>query len=65
MVSTLKRLRPDITVVLGGPEVSHGPIDRPPQLHVYFDDRAGWLDLDDDLPRLGGETGLEPIKPKD
>ena len=43
----------------------HDPIDRRPQLHVYFDDRAEWLDLDDDLPRLGGETGMEPIKPND
>ncbi len=41
----------------------HAPIDRPPELHVYFDDRAGWLALDGDLPRLGSETGLEPIKP--
>ena len=29
VVATLKRLRPEITVVLGGPEVSHGPHDRP------------------------------------
>ena len=29
VVATLKRLRPEITVVLGGPEVSHGPKDRP------------------------------------
>jgi radical SAM superfamily enzyme YgiQ (UPF0313 family) len=29
VVSTLKRLRPEIAVVLGGPEVSHGPADRP------------------------------------
>ena len=43
----------------------HGPIDRPPQLHVYYDDRANWLESQDDLPRLGGETGMEPIKTKD
>lgn len=28
VVATLKRLRPDVTVVLGGPEVSHGSRDR-------------------------------------
>jgi hypothetical protein len=38
-----------------------GPIDRAPQLHAYFDDRAEWTAADDGLPRLGGKTGLEPI----
>jgi hypothetical protein len=38
-----------------------GPIDREPQAHVYFDDRADWLDLDADLPRLGGPNGNTPI----
>ncbi|MBW2314115.1 MAG: GFA family protein [Deltaproteobacteria bacterium] len=35
-------------------------IDRAPQVHVFFDDRAPWVEVGDDLPRLGGETGLEP-----
>ncbi|MAE96002.1 MAG: ribulose phosphate epimerase [Deltaproteobacteria bacterium] len=39
-----------------------GPIDRPPQLHVYFDDRADWAFVDDGLPRLGGGSGMEPVK---
>jgi hypothetical protein len=30
----------------------------------YFDDRADWVALGDDLPRLGGKTGLEPIESK-
>ena len=38
-----------------------GPIDRSPQMHVYFDDRASWTVLADDLPRFGGASGLEPI----
>ncbi|MGH7819696.1 MAG: GFA family protein [Candidatus Binatia bacterium] len=38
----------------------HGPIDRIPECHVYFDDRASWTRVDDDLPRLGGGSGLEP-----
>jgi len=37
-----------------------GPIDRAPQAHIYFDDRAEWVVVSDDLPRLGGTTGLEP-----
>jgi hypothetical protein len=40
-----------------------GPIDRAPQVHIYFDDRASWVVADDRLPRLGGSTGLEPIEP--
>ena len=38
-----------------------GAIDRAPQVHVYFDNKAEWVVVDDGLPRLGGETGLEPI----
>jgi hypothetical protein len=38
------------------------PIDRKPQLHFYFDDRADWVAVDDGLPRLGGGTGMEPIR---
>ena len=40
-----------------------GPIDREPQLHVYFDRRAEWVTVEDSLPRLGGETGVEPLDP--
>ena len=39
-----------------------GAIDRSPQLHIYFDDRAEWVVVEDGLPRLGGETGMEPVK---
>ena len=39
----------------------HGPIDREPQLHFYYDHRAEWIAVDDELPRLGGGTGTEPI----
>jgi hypothetical protein len=38
-------------------------IDLPPQVHVFFDDRADWIEVEDGLPRLGGATGMEPIKP--
>ena len=29
--------------------------------HVYFDDRVTWTSTDDELPRLGGKTELDPI----
>lgn len=38
-----------------------GPIDRAPQMHVFFDHRADWTVVGDDLPRLGGESGMEPV----
>ena len=38
------------------------PIDRAPQVHVFFDSHAPWVSLADALPRLGGKTGVEPIK---
>ena len=39
----------------------HGPIDRVPECHFYFDDRAKWVVVNDGLPRRGGVTGLESI----
>jgi hypothetical protein len=38
-----------------------GPIDRLPESHIYFDDRVSWVTLADELPRLGGPSGLEPV----
>ena len=38
-----------------------GPVDRVPEFHAYFDDRVEWVGVQDDLPRLGGPTGLEPL----
>jgi hypothetical protein len=37
-----------------------GPIDVQPQAHIFFDDRVDWVRVADDLPRLGGASGLEP-----
>ena len=37
-----------------------GEIDRTPSLHVYVDDRAGFVSIEDGLPKLGGKTGMEP-----
>jgi hypothetical protein len=37
-------------------------IDRIPEFHCYFDSKASWVEIGDDLPRLGGESGLEPLK---
>jgi hypothetical protein len=39
----------------------HGPIDREPSAHVFFDSRADWTVVNDELPKLGGATGLEPL----
>ncbi len=53
-------LHPDrVDVVLANMQ---GPIDRAPQLHVWFDDRADWVFADDGLPRLGGPSGMEPLE---
>jgi len=39
----------------------HGPIDRVPEVHWYYDSRATWTVVNDDLPKLGGESGTEPL----
>jgi hypothetical protein len=38
------------------------PIDRPPECHLYFDDRADWVVVDDGLPRFEGAPGSTPTK---
>lgn len=39
-----------------------GAPDRAPQAHVYTGHKAEWYDIPDDgLPRLGGESGTEPV----
>ena len=48
----------DIDIVLGNMET---PIDRAPQAHIYFEDRAEWSFVDDGLPRLGGPNGTTPL----
>lgn len=32
-----------------------------PKVHVFYSDKAEWLDLDADLPRRGGASGVEPL----
>jgi hypothetical protein len=38
-------------------------LDRAPDAHVFFSDRAAWTKVGDGLPRLGGKSGLEPLEP--
>lgn len=40
-----------------------GEIDREPQAHCYFDERASWVVVNDDLAKLGGPNGNGPIVP--
>jgi hypothetical protein len=35
----------------------HGAV---PSAHLFWDDRAEWVEHSDQLPRLGGKTGMEP-----
>ncbi|MBK9001250.1 MAG: GFA family protein [Myxococcales bacterium] len=38
-----------------------GDVGVPVQAHCYWDDRADWLPVGDQLPRLGGASGVEPV----
>ncbi len=42
-----------------------GPIDIEPQAHIHYDFRCEWARVGDELPRLGGPTGLEPLAEDD
>lgn len=35
-----------------------GSIDRPPEMHVFFDKHVGWFEFSDDLPRLDTDNEL-------
>ena len=39
----------------------HGKIDRDPEAHYYYDSRAEWTNVIDDLPKLGGKDGMQPL----
>ncbi len=39
----------------------HGKIDRDPEAHYYYDSRAEWTNVNDDLPKLGGKDGMQPL----
>ncbi len=39
----------------------HGELDREVGTHFYYDCRASWLTIDDELRKLGGESGMEPL----
>lgn len=39
----------------------HSDIDRRPEAHYFFDSRADWTGIADDLPRFGGPSGTEPL----
>jgi hypothetical protein len=38
-----------------------GPIDRGPTAHVFYDAHVDWVELGDDLDRLGGPSGTDPM----
>ena len=38
-----------------------GPIDREPAVHVFYDAHVEWVELGDDLKKLGGPSGTDPI----
>lgn len=35
------------------------PVDRKPSSHVFFDDRADWISVHDELSQYGGKSGTE------
>lgn len=39
----------------------HGPIDRLPEKHWYYDSRAEWVEINDNLPKFGGADGMQPL----
>lgn len=39
----------------------HSDIAKAPSVHVYWDKRVPWVEVDDDLKKLGGPTGVESL----
>ncbi|MBW2280978.1 MAG: GFA family protein [Deltaproteobacteria bacterium] len=48
-----------VDIVLANIRGSFAPA---PQAHIFWDDRASWTVVADDLPRLGGKSGTEPVE---
>ena len=42
-----------------------GELDRDPAAHAYYDRHPSWMGMRDDLPKLGGESGTEPLPSAD
>lgn len=40
------------------------PIDRQPAAHVFYDTHVDWFDVEDDLAKKGGLSGVEPLDSK-
>jgi hypothetical protein len=57
MFCTLDTHPGTIDVALACLAPTHGAV---PRAHVFWDDRASWVEVTDGLPRLGGKTGLAP-----
>ncbi len=39
----------------------HGDINKKPSIHVYWDRHVPWVEIKDELKKLGGTTGVEAI----
>jgi len=39
----------------------HGDINKEPSIHVYWDRHVPWVELQDDLKKRGGPTGVEAL----
>lgn len=50
---------PDSYGVLRG--MIKNDIGQTPSSHFFYDQRQAWVEMNDDLPKFGGESGFEPI----
>lgn len=40
-----------------------GALPEKPRAHIFYSDRAAWVEVNDELPKYGGESGTEPLTP--
>ena len=36
-------------------------MDEKPKAHVFYSDKASWVEINDSLPKFGGSTGMESL----
>jgi len=53
-----ERWSDEVHIALAAMDVA---IDRSPQAHVFYDAHVDWVELGDDLRRVGGPSGTEPL----
>lgn len=58
-IYTIDKQYTDSVGILSG--MIRGDVGQLPLKHFFYDDRAPWVNVGDELPKFGGDSGFEPL----